>query len=73
MACDILVLIACEAVASALSINVFASARVPGGCVCIKVLKTFPTVKCILSQIPFEAGLRLVVGMSLIPKSFNNF
>ena len=65
-----LVLTACEAVASALSINIFASINVRGGSVCIKVVKTCPTVWCILSQIPFEAGLQLVVGMSFILKSF---
>ena len=71
--CETLVFIACEAVTSAQSTNIFASYNVPGGSVCIKVCKTFPTVWCIFSQIPFEAELRLVFGLSFTPKSFSNF
>ena len=45
---------ACEAVAvtNALPMDIFALFKLPGGFVWIKVLKTFPTVSCIISQIP---------------------
>ena len=56
-------------VANTLSIVAFASPSVLGGLECISVLSTLPTVKCIRSQMPFKAGLRLVVGTSLMPKS----
>ena len=68
-----MVLRAGEVVASALSINVIALLSVLGGSECITVLNTLPTVKCICSQMSFEAGLQLVVGISLIPKSAHSF
>ena len=71
--CDALVLRACDAVASALSMTIFVSVRVLGGSECINVLHALPTVKCMRSHIPFQAGLRLVVGTSLILKLVNNF
>ena len=61
-----LVFIACIAVLNAWSIRSAALATVLGGFEESRVLSTFPTVWCILSQIAFGWGFLLVVGTSLI-------
>ena len=62
--CEMLVLVASEAIASALSINTLYHVYVLGGFVWIQVLKTFPTIWCNILQMPFATGLWSIVGLS---------
>ncbi len=59
-------LIACMAMYSALSKKSFASAIFCGGSPCNNVLRTFPTVWCILSQIALDWGFFALVHTSLM-------
>ena len=69
VASETLILIACMAVASALSMYLRASSNVLGSYSKSCALSELPTDMCIRSQMPFAVGFRLVVGTSDIAKS----
>ena len=59
-------LIACVAMDSASSTNSFAVAMFCGGSLCNRVLRTLPTVWCILSHTAFACGFFALVHTSLM-------
>jgi hypothetical protein len=59
-------LIACMAMDIALSTNSFASAMICGGSPCNNVLRTLPTVWCILLQIALDWGFFALMHTSLM-------